>query len=168
VLFDVLLKLSILLSPYVPFTTDSFYQNLRQCIRSERYAADSIHFLQIPEFNPALIDEAIELDVTRMQGVINNARKIRETKNISLKQPIISLTIITNNDSLIASVLRLRTYIEEEVNTPQIIIEKDASQFVELKAEPNNQICGKELGERFCKDFITKVRALNQDQIRQF
>lgn len=65
----------------------------------------------------------MELDVKRMQEVIVQARKIRESKNISLKKPIISLTVITNNESLIKSINHLKSYIEEEVNTPQIIIE---------------------------------------------
>jgi hypothetical protein len=53
-----------------------------------------------------------------MQDVITKARKIREIHNISLKQPITSLTVITTNDSLINSLNYLRTYIEEEVNVP--------------------------------------------------
>lgn len=167
-LFDVLLKLTILLSPHVPFLTDSFYQNLRLCIQSPLYSGDSIHFLQIPQFNPSLIDECIELDVTRMQHVIMRVRKVRESKLISLKKPIISVTVITNNQSFIDSISRLRSYIEEEVNTRELIIDTDVARFVELKAEPNNQLCGKDLGDRFSKDFIAQVRALTQDKIKQF
>lgn len=48
VLFDVLLKLTILMSPFVPFITESFYMNFKKCIVSKSYLADSIHFLQIP------------------------------------------------------------------------------------------------------------------------
>lgn len=66
VLFDVLLKFTLLLSPYVPFIADSFYQNLRLCIKSAEYSANSVHFLQLPQFNKDLIDEAMELDVKRM------------------------------------------------------------------------------------------------------
>lgn len=45
VLFDVLLKLTILMSPFVPFITESFYMNFKKCIVSKSYLADSIHFL---------------------------------------------------------------------------------------------------------------------------
>jgi len=48
----------------------------------------------------------------------------------------------------------LKKYIEEEVNTPNLLFEKDVEKYIELKAEPDNKICGKELGEKFSKDFI--------------
>ena len=45
VLFDVLLKLTILMSPFVPFITESFYMNFKKCITTKRFQAESIHFL---------------------------------------------------------------------------------------------------------------------------
>lgn len=50
VLFDVLLKLNILMSPHVPFITESMYQNMRKCIneKSQLYQ-ESIHHLNIPQ-----------------------------------------------------------------------------------------------------------------------
>lgn len=33
VLFDVLLKVNILMSPIVPFLTEHMYQNMRKCVR---------------------------------------------------------------------------------------------------------------------------------------
>lgn len=49
VLFDVLHKVNILMSPHVPFLTDHMYQNMKKCIHenTENYK-DSIHHLFIP------------------------------------------------------------------------------------------------------------------------
>lgn len=80
---------------------------------------------------------------------------IREKNKISLKQPITSLTVITKDESLIQSLTVLKKYIEEEVNTPNLLFEKDVEKFIELKAEPDNRVCGKELGEKFSKDLIS-------------
>ena len=57
-------------------------------------------------------------------------------------------------------------YIEEEINVNKLVFERDVAQFVELKAEPDNRTCGKELGDKFNKDFISRVRALTQNEIR--
>lgn len=46
-------------------------------------------------------------------NIIETARKLREVKNISLKQPIMSLTIVNSNDNLLADLKEFLPYIEE-------------------------------------------------------
>lgn len=49
VLFDVLLKVNILMDPHVPFLTEYMYQNMRMVIKEgSKLKADSIHYLRIP------------------------------------------------------------------------------------------------------------------------
>jgi isoleucyl-tRNA synthetase len=49
VLFDVLLKIAVLMSPVVPFVTESMYQNLRLAIsKDSKLNEGSIHHLLIP------------------------------------------------------------------------------------------------------------------------
>lgn len=89
VLFDVLFKSTILMSPYVPFITDMMYENLSKVLDSKSpYLEKSIHFLQIPTPLEQLFDDEIEKSVGRMQKIIEIARTLREKKKISLKQPI--------------------------------------------------------------------------------
>lgn len=50
VLFDVLLKTNILMSPHVPFLTEHMYQNMRKCVKQDgKLNQDSIHHLMIPK-----------------------------------------------------------------------------------------------------------------------
>jgi isoleucyl-tRNA synthetase len=50
VLFDVLLKTNILMSPHVPFLTELMYQNMRKCVKQDgKLYQDSIHHLIIPK-----------------------------------------------------------------------------------------------------------------------
>ena len=61
VLFDVLLKLNILMSPHVPFVTDNMYQNMKKCINEQsKLQQDSIHHLYIPEVNEELKNKEVE------------------------------------------------------------------------------------------------------------
>jgi isoleucyl-tRNA synthetase len=49
VLFDVLLKTNILMSPHVPFLTEFMYLNMRKCVKKEgKLYQESIHHLFIP------------------------------------------------------------------------------------------------------------------------
>ncbi len=50
ILFDVLLKTNILMSPQVPFLTEQMYQNMRKCVKQDgKLYQDSIHHLSIPK-----------------------------------------------------------------------------------------------------------------------
>lgn len=89
VLFDVLLNATILLAPFVPFITESLYQNFRKVIPADSaYQAKSVHFVRIPKFDPNLINESIERDVKAMQTAIELGRKIRDRQKTPLKQPV--------------------------------------------------------------------------------
>jgi len=90
ILFDVLLNTTTLMACITPFLTEFMYQNLRNGIsdNDKHIKAESIHFLDIPEYNEGLLDEAVERRVNRMQSAIVNGRLIRDKKNLSLRLPL--------------------------------------------------------------------------------
>lgn len=51
-----------------------------------------------------------------VMSIIETARKLREYKKISLKQPIMSLTIINKSQSFFENMKPFISYIEEEIN----------------------------------------------------
>jgi len=53
----------------------------------------------MPQFDESLMDEAIEKRVERMQSAILLGRIIRDKKNISLKTPLYSITMIDSDRS---------------------------------------------------------------------
>ena len=49
VLYDVLLKINVLMSPFVPFLTESMYQNMKLVIKKDsKLYQESIHHVSIP------------------------------------------------------------------------------------------------------------------------
>ena len=100
VLFDVILNIAILLSPQAPFLTEYMYQNLRNAL-DEKHPLfnNSIHFVNIPEANEKFIDAEIQKAFVDAQQVIETARQLRDNKKISLKQPIMGLTILSSSTS---------------------------------------------------------------------
>lgn len=48
----------------------------------------------MPDFKEELIDEAVELKVSRMQSAIENGRLIRDRKVISLKTPLSAVVLV--------------------------------------------------------------------------
>ena len=97
-MFDVLLNTTIMMSCITPFISEYIYQNLKNGIteqQAKQYFADSIHFLNIPDYDEHLINERIEEMVQRMQSTIELGRKVRENKNRSLKTPVSKVTVVT-------------------------------------------------------------------------
>lgn len=57
VLFDVLLRVNVLMSPVVPFITEMMYQNMKLVINKDsKLHESSIHNIMISDVNEALID----------------------------------------------------------------------------------------------------------------
>ncbi len=49
ILYDVLLKINVLMSPFVPFLTESMYQNMMLAIKKgSKLYQESIHHVSIP------------------------------------------------------------------------------------------------------------------------
>ena len=71
VLFDVLLKVNVLLSPFVPFLTEHMYQNMRLVIRNDSSLnAESIHHLLISEVNEKLIDIKVAEHMSNFMSIV--------------------------------------------------------------------------------------------------
>jgi len=51
----------------------------------------------MPSYDQSLMDDAIERRVRRMQSAIELGRLIRDRKNISLKTPLNSVTVVDSD-----------------------------------------------------------------------
>jgi len=66
------------MAPFVPFLAEMFYFNLRKVIpEGSKYNEESIHLVNIPEFNPHLINEDLENAVDKMNRIIALGRNLR-------------------------------------------------------------------------------------------
>jgi len=178
VLYNVLLDVTQLMAPFTPFITEFFYQHLRklQPSYSERVdgggisnpvkagKSDSVHFLKLPMYDESRLNENVVHAMSTLQNVVELARTCREKRNISLRTPIKSLTIILRNPS--AHLLDqlngpLRGYILSELNAWDInIVGKEVEmEWVKLTMLPNFAVLGKKLGKKIgeVKKYLTKM-----------
>lgn len=168
VLFDVLFKVNILMSPHVPFLTDHMYQNMKKVIKenTNKYQ-DSIHHLFIPEPVENLKDDKINELMNVTTDIIETARNLREKKNISLKQPIMSLTVVNKSEQLFEDLKPLLGYVEQEVNVSQILFDKDIYSYVKLTSLPNLPVLGPKFKGNKAFGAVTKaISALDTDQLK--
>ena len=100
-----------------------------------------------------LIDVNKENVIDRMQTIIDMARNLRENNNISMKQPLMSLTVVNKSQEYLDSLKPVLVYIQEEINVAEIILSNDSKKYIELKVLPNSQTLGKRIKAKFNKAF---------------
>ena len=84
-LFDVLMNATQLISPITPFLSEHIFQNLKNGLADDSpLNVASIHFTQMPNYDPKLLNEKIEDTVKRMQNAIETGRLIRDKTMISI------------------------------------------------------------------------------------
>jgi len=54
--------------------------------------------------------------MSKVISIIETARKLRELKNMSLKKPIMSLTVVSKDQGLFDQLAPFLGYIREEIN----------------------------------------------------
>eukprot|EP00816_Leptocylindrus_hargravesii_P009963 CAMPEP_0196810816 /NCGR_PEP_ID=MMETSP1362-20130617/14340_1 /TAXON_ID=163516 /ORGANISM="Leptocylindrus danicus, Strain CCMP1856" /LENGTH=1177 /DNA_ID=CAMNT_0042185969 /DNA_START=93 /DNA_END=3626 /DNA_ORIENTATION=+ len=167
VLYNVLLDVTLMMAPFTPFLTDFFYQHLRKLQPS--YAdrvdgggtsnpvmpgkSDSVHFLRLPVYDPSRLNDAAVQGMSALQSIVELARVCREKRNISLRTPIKSLTVILRNPSpeLLEQLNGpLRGYILSEMNAwdLKIVSKEEEKDWVKLSLLPNLKVLGKKLGKK--------------------
>lgn len=66
----------------------------------------------IAAVNERLLNEAINEKMKDVMSIIETARKLRETKKISLKQPIMALTIVNKSQAFFDNLGPFLPYLE--------------------------------------------------------
>lgn len=170
ILYDVLLSTSTLMCSITPFITEHMYQNLKNGLgeADKDLNQPSIHFLQIPELNEKLLDDAIEQRVARMQSAIENGRLIRDRKNISLKTPLASVTLIDMDPVALKDFAEVESYIKEELNCLELITESNEDAYINYKCEPDNKEIGSVLKKAYDKKMKTAIANLSSAQLRDY
>ena len=168
VLFQVLLNSMLLMAPYVPFIVETFYQNMRKCLKEgSKYLDDSIHFIQIPNFNEKLIDQELVDVVNKMQGMIQSVRTIRDVHKIPVKQGVEGLKIVCKDQHTLDMMKKVEDYIKAECNVSKIDYTSDWKQYISYKLTPNHRLLGEKYGAGY--EAIRKtLMNLKDEQVDTF
>ncbi|NDI33176.1 isoleucine--tRNA ligase [Chengkuizengella sediminis] len=87
-LYEVLTKTSQLLAPLTPFIAEDVYSNL---------TGKSVHLSEYPNYDEKVINKQLEKEMEAVLQVVELGRSIRNTLSLKVKQPLASLSILSNN-----------------------------------------------------------------------
>ncbi|MEK7080667.1 MAG: isoleucine--tRNA ligase [Patescibacteria group bacterium] len=149
VLYYVLLNLTKMVAPIMPFFAEEMYLNLRNSEMSE-----SVHLCEWPEIKgEGHTDLELEEKMDEVRTIVNSALAERSAKAIKIRQPLASLKI-RSAKSEILNYEELLELIKEEVNVKEIIF--DAK--IENKVELDTNITEKLKEEGTVRDIIRQVQ----------
>jgi len=138
--YDVLVGLSKMIAPIVPFTSENLYTKLTD--------QESVHLSEFPKYNEAYIDLKLEEKMDTVRDLISIGRKVREDVKIKVRQPISEVILDFKVKKIIGD---LTSLIEEELNVKKIKFAKNLSTYINFEVKPNFKVCGKIFGSNIKK-----------------
>jgi isoleucyl-tRNA synthetase len=113
----VLYTLSKVLTPFAPFISETFYQQLQVAMPQE-LQTESVHLCDYPKMDEFTRDPDIERKMQRLQTLSAQVRNMRyNTKtHTSQKTPIESLQILVNDTLFVQDIRDIESYLLEEIN----------------------------------------------------
>lgn len=164
-LYTVMLNSMILMAPYVPFIVEGFYQDMRLLLKKDSAVLeDSIHYLLIPEFNQDLVDDRLLEAVDKMQRMVERARAIRDTKNVTLKQCVNGITVVCLEEQTLEKLKLVEEYIKSEVNVVNVEFTTEYKKYMQYNLTPNHKL----LGERLKAEYGKRIYKINKSETNSY
>jgi len=167
-LYEVVLNVSVLMSPVTPFITEFMYQNLSKALPEDhKMKKDCVHWVvEAVNVDPEALNPEIMLAVERLQAVVELGRTCRERKHVGLKTPLKSMTLLNKSDAFVMDIKKLEAYLKEELNVVELTLSTDTSNIV-LEPTLNFRVLGKKLGKDM-KKVLEVVKCLSTEELQAF
>ena len=168
-LYEVLLTLTKLLAPCIPFVTERMFQNLTASGRRESVGSDSVHLQPYPEVNHSLVDASLNHRMALAQRIVKMGHRLREEANQRVRQPLAELKYACANPQESAEIAALADVIADELNVKQITPADNLDALVHYSYKPNLKTLGKKLGKLLgaVKEALTTVEAKTLAPLRK-
>jgi isoleucyl-tRNA synthetase len=140
-------------APFVPFITESIYQNL---VRSAfPNAPISVHLCDYPVSDSSWIDKDREEQMDAAQHVVFMGRACRNTAAIKNRQPLSKLYVVAPKEIS----AEYAGIINEELNIRELVRLTDAAELLDYHFKPQLRTLGKKLGSKLgaAKDLIAAL-----------
>lgn len=140
-LHTVLLELTKVAAPFIPFVSDAMYQDLKR-----KEDPISVHLCDYPKVDETLRDEVLEEEMASVQIAVSMGHALRKEYKLKVRQPLSKAHLISSDPNVLELLKRQEHLILDELNVKTIEYHKDEGEFVELSIKPNFRTLGKKVG----------------------
>jgi isoleucyl-tRNA synthetase len=145
-LYRVLVTVTRVIAPVLPFLSEEMYQNLVPGVDPE--APESVHLTSYPEVDEALVDPRLEESIGTVLRLKNLALGLRMRAKVKIRQPLGTL-VVKPRDAREREVLQDPSYREqvlEETNIKSLRLIGEKQEVASLAVEPNLKALGPKFG----------------------
>jgi isoleucyl-tRNA synthetase len=160
-LYTVLLTLSKLFAPIMPFLTETMYQNLRTADQPE-----SIHLCDFPTVDDALIDAELSDEMNCLLSLVSLGLAARNSVKIKVRQPLAEMKVLAGEDSdERAAVERFGDQLREELNVRTVSLhDPEWGPLLTPEVKPNMKTLGPKFGARL-KEVTAALAKADADDL---
>ena len=144
-LYEVLLSLTKLLAPIIPFVTDAMHRNLASALDGAR---ESVHLEDYPVADPSLVDERLNEATRLAQRISSMGRAARSRAGIKVRQPLEAVVVKTRTASERELLASAAPQILDELNVRELRAADDEGEMLSYAIRPNFALLGPKYGRR--------------------
>jgi len=146
-LYKVLVVLTKMLAPFVPYVTETMYQNLVRNVQPD--AVPSVHHADWPKPDPAYADAQLLADMALVMRLVSLGHAARNKANVKLRQPLQEAAFAVGTAREHEVIHRYQTLIQEELNVKRVRLLDQASEAVDYRLKPLPKQLGQKHGAKF-------------------
>lgn len=158
-LYYALKSFCLVAAPFIPFLTETIWQNLRTSEDKE-----SVHLEDYPVYLEKFRDENLEFQMASVQKAVSMGRSLRNQFNLKNRQPLSSVALVTRDMQEKSVLESMKDTIAEELNVKSVVFHDQEADLVEYKAKANFKVLGKLLGSKM-KSVAAEILKLEDSQI---
>ena len=125
-LYNAIKNICIVMAPITPFLTEHIWQNMVREVENNSPVS-----VMLADFPTSMLDvkfENVLADTQNARDVITIASRLRNENQIKVKQPLKTMYLVVNDETLRACT-EFESMIKEELNIKEIVFEKDNHKF---------------------------------------
>ncbi|MEO8399540.1 MAG: isoleucine--tRNA ligase, partial [Ignavibacteriaceae bacterium] len=158
-LYECLIKIVKLTSPFAPFISEEIYQNLNLVTKKENF--ESVHLSEFPKAE--FIDRELEQKMEIAQKVVYLTRTMRAKSNLKVRQPLKKIMVVVDNIQKEA-LSKMKEVILEEVNIKELVVLDDSAEIVNKSAKANFKSIGPKFGKKV-KSVANAIKEFDKKEI---
>ncbi len=141
-LYTVLITLSKIAAPFIPFMSDAIYLQLRP-----KSSPESVHLSDFPVYQNQYRDPMLEVEMGYTQQVVSLGHGLRKEHKLKVRQPLAKAYVISADPEILQSLKDKQHLIAEELNVKTVQFESKETDFVAIVVKPNFRVLGKKVGK---------------------
>jgi len=144
-LHEVLVTLTTLLAPFLPFTTEEMYDNLVRSI--DPAAPVSVHLCDYPLADASKVDAQLDRDMAALLAAVNLGRSARNKASVKVRQPLPAVLVWAREPETYAAIERMQDQLLDELNVKALGQIDDPSTYATYVIRPNLAKLGPKYGK---------------------